>query len=198
VGLTAEVHRLCTFWRLRDRLYKQHTELEAELLLAEESYLVTAHYLVRAQGPSRIGEQIFNFPTDETAPLGARRSPSPTLTRIPPIIASQGPADRTDPPKDLQGKVGFTRKNTDGHRTRRAYCLSCGEADDHTDHICHQSCIWCAEDHPSSFCEDPHVACTQDECFVPISHPNHGLICRTFNYGADSDADCDYCEAVTN
>jgi hypothetical protein len=48
VGLTAEVHRLRTFWKLRDRLYKQCAELEAELLLAEESYLVTAHYLVCA------------------------------------------------------------------------------------------------------------------------------------------------------
>jgi hypothetical protein len=197
MGLTAEVHRLCTFWKLQDGLYKQRAELEAELLLAEESYLVTAHYLTCTRGPSHIGEQIFNFPTEETTLLGQRHYPSPAPTRIPPIVTSQGPADRTNSPQDLQGKVRFTCKNAAGQCTCCAYCLSCGEADNHTDHICHQSCIWCAEEHPSSFCKDLHIACTQDECFIPISHPNHGLICHMFDYGAD-DTDCDYCEAVAN
>jgi hypothetical protein len=173
VGLTTEVHRLCTYWKLEEKLYKQHTELEAKLLCTEESYLVTAHYLTCARGPSRIGEQIFKFLTEETAPVGQRHSPSPTPTRIPPITASQGPSDRTNSPQDFQRKVGFT------------HC------------IYHQSCIWCAEGHPSIFCEDLHVACTKDECFVPISHPNHGLICCTYGYGAD-DTDCNYCKAVTN
>jgi hypothetical protein len=197
MGLTAEVHRLRTYWKLREKLYHQCAELEAELLCTEESYLVTAHYLTRARGPSRIGEQIFKFPTEETAPVGQRRSPSPTLTCIPPLTTSQGPADRTNSPQDLQGKVGFTHKDAEGHCTRHVYCLSCREADDHSDQLCHQSCIWCAEEHPSIFCEDPHVACTEDKWFIPISHLNHGLICRMFDYGAD-DTDCNYCEAVTN
>jgi hypothetical protein len=98
MGLTAEVHRLHTYWKLQEKLYKQHTELEAKLLCAEESYLVTAHYLTCARGPSCIGEQIFKFPTEETAPISQWRSPSPTPTHIPPITASQGPSDRTNSP----------------------------------------------------------------------------------------------------
>jgi hypothetical protein len=123
VGLTAEVHRLRTYWKLRETLYKQHAKLEAELLCTEESYLITAHYLTHARGPSHIGEQIFKFPTEE---LKHHPLLNPALPLLPQIAfpQSQLAKDLMTGPITLMTSKG-----------RSGSCIKTKKVNDHAMHI---------------------------------------------------------------
>jgi hypothetical protein len=69
VGLRGEVNRFRCWANERDKKHQQHTELEAEILHAEQKYYTSAHYLVQACGASRVGTQTFHNAIQMPSPI---------------------------------------------------------------------------------------------------------------------------------
>src|SRR5882672_7091020 len=58
-------------------------------------------------------------------------------------------------------------------------------------------CYFCAGTHLTFSCPIPHRCCTNDHCWVPLSHTNHGLVCpaqTNIDMTEVGQANCDYCE----
>jgi hypothetical protein len=187
----------CNNWaNERDKKYQRHTELEAEILHAEQEYHASAHYLVRAHTASRVGNQTFTHAIQMPAPIGrpCPTSPTPNCTLL--FTTSPGPIERSNNSTDEQGKVVFTRVQK-GKCKRLHYCLICKIEEDHTNCKCEEHCSWCGdEEHTSDLCEEPHIQCSSDDCIVPLHHKFYGLICPKLVNQIAVNHLCKFCDQV--
>jgi hypothetical protein len=131
----------------------------------------------------------------------------PSPNRIPPIHASQGPADQTPSPPnptvlDGQFLYALSSQNKNGIREKIPFCTYC-QVRGHTKAVCIKAtCLWCDATHPSLFCPNPHFGCSDLSCRVPLSHSNHGVVCPQL-IGEEymnivGEKNCDYCESITD
>jgi hypothetical protein len=196
VGLRGETNRFRHWANERDKKHQQRIELEAEILHAEQEYHASAHYLVRAHGASRVGNQTLTHAIQMPAPISRLCPTSPIPNHTPLFTASPGPIKGTHSPTDGQSEVTPTRSQK-GKRKRLHYCLICNIDEDHTDRKCEEHCSWCGkENHTSDLCEDPHIQCTSDDCVVPLHHEFYGLICPKLVHQIAVDHLCEFCDQV--
>jgi hypothetical protein len=198
VGLRGETNRFRHWANKRDKKYQQRIELEAEILRTEQEYHASAHYLVRAHGASRVGNQTFTHAIQMPTPISRLRPTSSIPNHTPLFTASPGPVKGTNSPTDGQSKAVPTRVQKGKHK-RSHYCLICNVDEDHTDRKCEEHCSWCGEeDHTSNLCEDPHIQCSSNNCVVPLHHEFYGLICPELVNQTAVDHLCEFCDQVGN
>jgi len=127
---------------------------------------------------------------------------SPTTTRILWLTTGQGPSDRTTPPpllyEDGQFIFGLSLPDNNRVHDKIPFCWIC-QVQGHNKVTCLvNECYFCAEAHLTFGCPTPHHCCSNDRCWVPLSHSNHGLICLAHTDDIDMtevrQANCDYCD----
>jgi hypothetical protein len=94
-----------------------------------------------------------------------------------------------------QGKVTLSKKDNKGKHKRLYFCLMCSVIEDHTGIEC-KHCMWCSKNHIDDHCEDPHIQYTKDKCLVPLTYPNHRLLCPELLNQMAVDLNCEFCEVV--
>jgi len=194
----------------RDNLALHHQRIDREDLANNNAIIQTGRFLANARGTSWVGTTLFTFilpdrqpaciTTESPKPLPVHPQ-SPTTTRIPRLTAGQGPPDRTASPplphEDGQFIFGLSPPDNTGARDKIPFCRNC-QVRGHNEATCSNTeCYFCAEVHSTFRCPFPHRCCTNDQCWVPLSHTNHGPVCPAqvkIDMIDVRQANCDYCE----
>jgi hypothetical protein len=212
--LHAEVVRYRFCLAERDDIAQSCRDVARTELQNDEELLACSQFLANTRGASRIGTAIFaEVPPPVTAAQRVSPSPEPrptrprseTMTRIPPITASQGPPDRPSPPilphEDGQFTYALSPPDNYGARDKIPFCRHC-QIRGHDEATCtNTSCYFCASyDHSTFACPRPHFCCQDDHCWVPLSHSYHGLACPAqvdIDMEDAGHAACEYCEDLS-
>jgi len=193
-----------------DNLALRHQRIDREDLANNNAIIRTGRFLANARGTSRVRMTLFTFILPDRQPAHiTTESPeplpvppqSPTTTCIPRLIAGQGPPDwTTSPPlphEDGQFIFSLSPPDDTGVRDKTPFCHNC-QVRGHNEAMCPDNkCYFCAEMHSMFGCPIPYRCCTDDRCWVPLSHTNHGLVCPTqtdIDMTEVGQANCDYCE----
>src|SRR6266850_7137040 len=210
IGLEAEVTRYRFLMEECDDLVLRRHRLDQEDIANNDALIQTGRFLAHARGPSCIGTTLFTFIIPERTPACLHtESPeplsvpprSPRTTRIPQLAAGEGPPDQTTSPTLLHedGQFIFSLSPPDdtGVCNKTPFCHNC-QVRGHDEATCPNSeCYFCAETHLTFGCPIPHRCCTDDHCWVPLSHTNHGLVCPTqtdIDMTEVGQANCNYCK----
>jgi len=210
IGLEAEVARYRFHMEERDNLALRHQRIDREDLTNNDAIIRTGRFLANARGASWVGTTLFTFILPDRQPARiTTESPeplpiplqSPITTRIPRLTAGQGPPDRTTSPplphEDGQFIFSLSPPDDTGVWDKIPFCHNC-QVRGHDKATCSNSeCYFCVETHSTFGCPIPHRCCTDNHCWVPLSHTNHGLICPAqtdIDMTKVSQANCDYCE----
>src|SRR6267142_2559974 len=211
VGLEAEVARYRFHMEERDNLALCRQRIEREELANNNAIIRTGRFLANARGASRVGTTLFTFILPDRQPAHiTTKSPEPlpvppqslTTTCIPWLTTGQGPPDRTASPplpyNDGQFIFCLFLPDNTGVHDKIPFCHNC-QVRGHNEATCSNTkCYFCTEAHLTFGCPTPHCCCTDDHCWVPLSHANHGLVCPAQVNNIDmtkvGQANCDYCE----
>jgi hypothetical protein len=213
-GLHAEVVRYRFCLAERDDIVLSHHDIARAELQNDKELLACSQFLANARGALRISTAIF---TEVPPPVTAARhiSPSPkprptcphseTTTRIPSIIASQGPPDWSPSPllpyEDGQFTYAPSPPDSYGVQDKIPFCRHC-QVQGHDEATCtNTSCYFCAAyDHSTFACPHPHFCCQDNHCWVLLSHSYHGLACPAqvdIDMEDVGHAACEYCEDLS-
>ena len=126
-------------------------------------------------------------------------------TSVVTLTAGQGPPDWTASPplphEDGQFIFSLSLPDDTGLHNKIPFCRNC-QVRGHDKATCSNTkCYFCAEVHLTFSCPIPHHCCTDDQCWVPLSHTNHGLVCLAqvdIDMTKVGQANCDYCEDLLN
>ena len=188
IGLEAEVTRYRFLMEECDDLTLHCHRLNQKDIANNDALIRTGRFLAHARGPSHIGSTLFTFILPERTPARVHtESPKPLpvpprslhTTRILRLAAGQGPPDQTASPplphEDGQFIFSLSPPDDTGSHNKVPFCHNC-QVRGHNKTTCSNSkCYFCTETHSMFGCPIPHHCCTDDHCWVPLSHTNHGL-----------------------